>query len=201
VFFNHDWVAYDDRVNYLLDADIGVSTHLDHVETAFSFRTRILDYLWAGVPIVATGGDALADIIESRSLGVAVPPVDVAALEDALFRVIDDEEFATLCRKNIAAVAPQFRWSEVLAPLLEFCREPRRAPDLVASQPGALAPELRGRTPALRARRPHESRFRAEAGLARSYLQQGGARLMFKRAAGRMAKYIIGPQRASRLFR
>ena len=56
VFFNEGWVAYDDRQNFLLEADIGVSTHLDHVETAFSFRTRILDYLWASLPVVATGG-------------------------------------------------------------------------------------------------------------------------------------------------
>ena len=54
VFFNEQWVAYDDRQNYLLDADIGVSTHFHHVETEFSFRTRILDYLWAGLPFVTT---------------------------------------------------------------------------------------------------------------------------------------------------
>jgi GT2 family glycosyltransferase len=201
VFFNEGWVPYDERQNYLLEADVAVSTHLDHVETAFSFRTRILDYLWAGVPIVATGGDGLADLIESKGLGVAVPPGDVAALEDALFRVIDDEEFAALCRKNIAAVAPQFRWSEVLAPLLEFCRAPRRAPDLVGRTAGELAPALRGRAPALRVQRPGESRLRAEFALARSYLQQGGAGLVARRVAGRIAKYFIGPKRAARLFR
>ena len=69
VFFNDDWVEYDDRPNYLLEADVGVSTHLDHVETAFSFRTRVLDYLWAGLPVVATQGDALAGVIESRGAG------------------------------------------------------------------------------------------------------------------------------------
>ena len=61
VFFNEGWVDYDDRQNYLLDADVGVSTHLDHVETAFSFRTRILDYLWASLPTVATAGDSFAE--------------------------------------------------------------------------------------------------------------------------------------------
>jgi glycosyltransferase involved in cell wall biosynthesis len=69
VFFNEGWVDYDDRQNYLLESDIGVSTHLDHVETAFSFRTRILDYLWASLPIVATGGDSFAAIIEREGLG------------------------------------------------------------------------------------------------------------------------------------
>ena len=34
VFFNEGWVEYADRQNYLLEADIGVSTHFDHVETA-----------------------------------------------------------------------------------------------------------------------------------------------------------------------
>ena len=55
VFFG-DWVPYDARAGHLLDADVAVSTHFDHVETAFSFRTRVLDYLWAGVPSVLTRG-------------------------------------------------------------------------------------------------------------------------------------------------
>ena len=77
---------YEDRQNYLLEADVGVSTHFDHVETAFSFRTRILDYLWAGLPVVSTSGDALSDMIEAAGAGIAVPPNDVGALEDALLR-------------------------------------------------------------------------------------------------------------------
>ncbi|MBL7201593.1 MAG: glycosyltransferase, partial [Anaerolineae bacterium] len=36
VFFN-DWVPYGERQNHLLEADVGVSLHLDHVETRFAF--------------------------------------------------------------------------------------------------------------------------------------------------------------------
>src|SRR5439155_13800601 len=86
-FFNEGWVAYDDRQNFLLEADVGVSTHLDHLETAYSFRTRVLDYLWASLPIVATRGDALAELIEERQLGLTVPPGDVDALEHAMSRL------------------------------------------------------------------------------------------------------------------
>ena len=71
------WVAYDERQNYLLEADIGVSSHLDHVETAFSFRTRMLDYLWAGLPMVTTQGDTLAGADRSggrRDRGAARGP-------------------------------------------------------------------------------------------------------------------------------
>jgi hypothetical protein len=131
VFFNEGWVDYDDRQNYLLEADVGVSTHLDHVETAFSFRTRLLDCVWASLPIVATDGDALAELIAGEELGLTVSPGDVDALEDTLFRLLDDTELHRRCSENLARVARRFRWSETLQPLVEFCRSPRRAADLL----------------------------------------------------------------------
>lgn len=129
VFFNDGWVPYEERQNYFLDADVGVTTHLDHVETEFSFRTRVLDYLWTSLPVVSTAGDTLADLIEQRGLGLTVPAEDVDALEEALYRLLTDDELAAACRANAADVADEFRWSRVLEPLLEFCRRAERAPD------------------------------------------------------------------------
>src|SRR5206468_237233 len=72
VFFNEDWVEYDDRQNYLLE------------EAAFN-----------------------------RS-----------------------------CRDAIERVGPTYRWSMVLQPLLEFCRTPSRAPDLVDPETAAMVGSL-----------------------------------------------------------
>jgi GT2 family glycosyltransferase/glycosyltransferase involved in cell wall biosynthesis len=182
VFFNEGWIAYEERQNYLMEADIGVSTHLDHVETAFSFRTRILDYLWASLPIVATGGDTFDPIINGKGLGITVPPGDEEALEAALFRLLDDEAFAAQCRANVAAVAGEFAWSRVLEPLVQFCRSPRRAPDLVDLYGEAL-PQAR---PFMAPRR----RWRDDVGLAREYLKAGGAREVSRRAYGRVRRTV-----------
>ncbi|HEX7355890.1 MAG TPA: hypothetical protein VF288_13790, partial [Mycobacteriales bacterium] len=38
VFFNEGWVPYEERSRWLTDADLGVSCHFEHLETAFSFR-------------------------------------------------------------------------------------------------------------------------------------------------------------------
>lgn len=130
VFFNEGWVAYEDRQNFLLEADIGVSTHLDHVETEFSFRTRILDYLWAGIPIVATGGDSFGDLVTRDGMGITVAPGDVDVLEEALFRLLDDRQLYDACAAAARRAADDFRWSKVLVPLVEYCRAPRRAADL-----------------------------------------------------------------------
>lgn len=133
VFFNDGWVDYDDRQDYLLEATLGVSMHFASAETRFSFRTRQLDYLWAALPVVATEGDSFAELIEEEGLGLTVPPEDPEAVEGALLRLLYDREMAEGCRHRSAAVRQRFRWSVVLGPLAHFCRQPQRAPDLVAN--------------------------------------------------------------------
>ncbi len=145
VFFNHDWVPYEQRADWLLDADIGVSTHLDHVETAFSFRTRVLDYLWAGLPIVCTAGDAMGELVEAHHLGTAVPADDVSALANAIDALLSDDAARAEASAAVRKVAPDFAWSKALAALVAFCDAPRRAPDLVDRETaGRLAAVGRG---------------------------------------------------------
>jgi glycosyltransferase involved in cell wall biosynthesis len=130
VFFG-DWVPYDERAAYLLDADIGVSTHLDHIETAFSFRTRVLDYLWAGLPSVLTRGDALADAVERAGAGVAVAPEDAHAIAAAIDALLNDPHRRAAAGAAAADLGASYRWDSVLAPLVELCETPARSPDLV----------------------------------------------------------------------
>lgn len=132
VFFNDSWVPYADRGNYLAEASAGVSTHHEHVETTFSFRTRILDYLWAELPMVVTRGDYFAELVERERLGIAVPAEDSVALAAALERVLFDDEFAAEARANVARVREDFTWERALSPLVQFARAPHRAGDRAA---------------------------------------------------------------------
>ncbi len=129
VFFLDQWIPYEKRGGYLLEADVGVSAHLDNAETTFAFRTRFLDYLWAGLPVLCTGGDELGDLAGERGFGLVVPPGDVQGLADAIRRLAADrgelEQLAAVSR----ATAPAFRWERTLAPLVEFACAPRAAPD------------------------------------------------------------------------
>lgn len=181
VFFNDGWVPYNERADYLLDADLGVSTHFHHVETAFSFRTRILDYLWASLPIVATAGDTFGTLIAERGLGAAVPPEDVEALEAALETYLFDEEAVATARTNVQAFAEDYRWSRVLRPLVEFCRFPRRAADLEYDLGEA---ELTAKP----FERPRG--LRSDLKLARDYFAAGGLREVANRATGRINRVI-----------
>lgn len=117
VFFNTDWIPYDARQNFLLEATIGVSTHFDNLETTFAFRTRLLDYLWTNLPIVATQGDAFADLIEQHQLGTVVPFEHPQAIAEALLHLIDHPQEMEQIKSNMAQVQKQFCWSAATLPL------------------------------------------------------------------------------------
>jgi len=122
VHFHHDWVPYAERQDWLLDSDLGVSAHNDHLEARFSFRTRVLDYIWAGLPVVTSRGDSIAELVERLGLGRTVGPGDV-------------DGFATACAELLAepkpvpeGVAAGLRWSQAARPLVDYCLHHRERP-------------------------------------------------------------------------
>lgn len=129
VFFGSDWIPYEDRVNYLLDADIAVSAHFDLPETRYSFRTRILDYLWCGLPVLSTGGDPLSIEIEQEGAGRALSYGDVQGWADAIEKLLTDENVISRCRERSRALSNRYRWEKTSKALLEFCLDPHHLPD------------------------------------------------------------------------
>jgi len=124
VFFNFGWVPYAERANYLLEADLGISSHPDTVETRFSFRTRLLDYFWAGLPTVATEGDVLSDLVGERNLGRAVRVGDIAGWVAAVEELLDDPAEYVSVRRNVEAVRAEFAWPRVVEPLARLASLP-----------------------------------------------------------------------------
>ncbi|MDR1388051.1 MAG: glycosyltransferase [Propionibacteriaceae bacterium] len=178
VFFNSGWVPYERRADVLLDADVGVSTHYEHLETAYSFRTRILDYLWAGLPIVATTGDSFGNVLDREGIGIGVPPEDVDALAEALETLLYDPAAAEAARANVARFAKQFRWSKVLEPLIEFCQRPRPAADLAlrrSEDQVVLSPPL-------------VTDIKRDLGLFVDYFKAGGMNMVVARMKSRIRK-------------
>jgi GT2 family glycosyltransferase/glycosyltransferase involved in cell wall biosynthesis len=181
VFFNASWVDFAERGNYLTEADAGVSTHFSHIETTFSFRTRILDYLWAELPMVVTEGDHFADLVEREKLGVVVKAGDVEALSAALEKVLFDERFIAQARRNIRRVRTEYFWEEALAPLVAFVADAHHARDNTYLDSATGAPAK----PRVRRKR---SGLRHDAGLVVHYLRNGGPRIVLSKIANRIRR-------------
>ncbi len=124
VFFNFGWIEYEQRQNYLLESDAGIITHPNHIETRFAFRTRILDYFWAGLPVISTRGDSLSELVEKEELGVTVMAGDVDGLANAIISLADNKPFILSCKAKVAAISQDYTWEKVCRPIIEFCKDP-----------------------------------------------------------------------------
>jgi glycosyltransferase involved in cell wall biosynthesis len=143
------WTPYDKRAQPLLEADVGVSLHLPTLESRFAFRTRMLDYVWARLPIVASAGDEWADRIEREGLGEVVAPGDPAAFAEAVGVVAGKGREAY--DQAFSSVARALRWSEVARPLLALVAGAPSTPRSIIApalalrhSAAALADDLRG---------------------------------------------------------
>lgn len=129
VHFNFGWVDYEDRHNFLLDADAGISSHFDNPETRFSFRTRMLDYLWCDLPIIATQGDVFGDSLVPEGTGISVGFEDLEGWVKAISIMMTDKSEHKRYRENVRTYSKSFRWCSVVDPLLQRLETMGVAPD------------------------------------------------------------------------
>ena len=71
-----DWVPHDQRRARLARADAAVTLDPGGIEARFAFRTRLVDALASGLPVIATAGELVADEAAARGAGFTVPPGD-----------------------------------------------------------------------------------------------------------------------------
>lgn len=126
-----DWVPAERRYDLLRDVDLLVAPHKPSLETRLSLRTRFLDALAAGCPVVTSEGGAMSRLLAEHRAGWVAPTGDAAALArvladalDALDALDGPSSRQAGARELVAA----FRWDRVLTPLVRFCRDPRVDP-------------------------------------------------------------------------
>jgi glycosyltransferase involved in cell wall biosynthesis len=120
IFFN-EWTPYDLRQAVLLDSDAGLSIHSDRIETEFSYRTRVIDYIWARLPVITTEGDSIARIVKSENIGEVVSYEDTHQLARVIESVATNKSLKEIYSKNLNRIAPRFYWENVTEPLVKYC--------------------------------------------------------------------------------
>jgi glycosyltransferase involved in cell wall biosynthesis len=137
-----DWVPAERRWDLLRDVDVLCSPHRASLETRLSLRTRFVDALAAGCPVVVSEGGTVARLVAAAGAGWVVPQGDPAALAAALAGVFDDGSEVARRRQAGAALAAGMGWERALAPLVAFCREPWRdaTRERFAFRPDTVAP-------------------------------------------------------------
>ncbi len=132
------WQPYDRRFDLAQVSDLAVVTHRPGLETDLSLRTRLVDLMWLGLPVVVTEGGTMARVVDTTGAGLAVPPGDPVALAAAITRLLADSDRRHLASEAGRRWAATRSWTTVAAPLLQFADQPWRDPfrERFAAKPG-----------------------------------------------------------------
>jgi hypothetical protein len=140
-----DWVPAARRWDLLRDVDLLCTPHLPSLETRLSLRTRFLEALAAGCPIVASEGGTVARLLAAHDAGWVLPAGDAAALAGALREALGGGPEVERRRRAGLALAGELGWERALAPLVAFCQTPWRdeGRERFAFRPPTVAPRDR----------------------------------------------------------
>ncbi|HHQ47952.1 MAG TPA: glycosyltransferase, partial [Acidobacteria bacterium] len=123
-------------------ADLAVVTHRPGLEALLSLRTRLVDLLWLGVPVIATEGGAMSRVLRETGAGVLVPPGDAARLAEAVLGLLADPKRRGAAARAGRTWAAGRRWEQVAEPLLRFAEAPWRDPYRTAAEVELEEPQI-----------------------------------------------------------
>lgn len=110
VYFEDEWQPHESIVSVLAAATAGVTTYFDTAETHFAHRTRFLDYIWAGLPIISTSGDLLANETVADGRGATAEAGDESAITSGLLQLLEEPATEQAYREAAAAAAQRMTW-------------------------------------------------------------------------------------------
>jgi glycosyltransferase involved in cell wall biosynthesis len=119
------WTPYEARLAYYERFALALLTFPASLETDLSMRTRVYDYLWAGLPVVTSSARGTDEILERYDAGVVVAPNDAQAFAATLAALLHDPARLGVMSSGASRFVADNQWNHVLEPLLRFCANPR----------------------------------------------------------------------------
>jgi glycosyltransferase involved in cell wall biosynthesis len=124
------WIDSQALINLYLESDVAVNSDRFAYETMLGSRTRILDWLRAGLPCVSSDLTELAQSVAAYGAGFTYPPGDAEALAACLLACAEPERNAQMRQQARRLLTERYTYQATSAELLAWAAAPRRAPDV-----------------------------------------------------------------------
>lgn len=124
-----DWVDFNTRADWYLDADAVISINNIGLENKYAWRTRSVDYIWSDLPMITNGKDPISNLLEENNALILLDDLRSETISKKLFEVANDRKILKNISKNIAKVRSQLLWSRVTVPLADLVESGYRPAD------------------------------------------------------------------------
>ena len=135
------WLPLGQVPRILAESDLAINVDRPSPEGWLGTRTRLLDWIAAGLPVVSTEGTELVQMLAERELIFAVAQGDSQAVGQAIGRILDAPSDAReRARAARVYLEERFSPSKCLESLICWARDPKPALDLQSWRMGESCP-------------------------------------------------------------
>lgn len=114
-----DWVDFNDRINWYKHADVVISLNQPGEENGFSWRTRVMDYVWGEMAIITNGGDPLSNELIEEDSAIRLNELSSKEIAKIITNYHNKPDALNGIQKNIKNLKKKYYWSTVTRPVAE----------------------------------------------------------------------------------
>jgi glycosyltransferase involved in cell wall biosynthesis len=109
VFFV-DWVDFDTRIDWFHHADVVVSLNQPGDENKFSWRTRVMDFVWGEVAIITNGTDPLSEELLDNDAAMRIDNLSKEDITEAIIALKQQPKKLKTIRANLLDIKEKYYW-------------------------------------------------------------------------------------------
>lgn len=129
------WRPWAEVSTYYAESDIGLNIDALHYETIYGTRTRLVEMMAAGLPVITSLGSELSYLLRDRQACLSFEIGDWRGLGESLLSVAaDPAERARLAQTALAVARSDLSFAVTALPLRNWVRAPQAAPDRVPAR-------------------------------------------------------------------
>lgn len=118
-----DWVDFDTRIDWFKHADVIVSLNQPGEENKYSWRTRVMDYVWGEAVTITNGGDPLSDELIENNAAIKMEDLSARSLVSALRLSKAKPGMLKEMRENVRGIKNKYYWDVVTNELGSLIRK------------------------------------------------------------------------------
>ena len=126
-----DWAPFDERANWYMDSDLVILINKIGPENELAWRTRLVDFLWADLPIITNGGDPLGENLLAHNAAVRLESVETNGMAKQLTGLLQDTSQLNSLKANVKDVKQTYYWDVVTSKLSDYIKNYVRPTDIM----------------------------------------------------------------------
>ncbi len=124
---HHEPVSFQQLSKKLSGATIAIDLWKRNPERELAIPSRVVSYLWAGLPVITSNYGELSSLIQQYNAGWIIEDDNLEQLRQVVDEILTmpAEDLDTIKENAHRAFLENFCWGDTIGPLDRFCRNPR----------------------------------------------------------------------------